>query len=281
MTVTSAQSFSLVKGNVTREALAAIPLPERTPTYEPVPHLRLVELAEDALKRNNLEIVSQRFEITRSGNQFFGIINAVNGTGSNEIIRSFGLRSSYDKTLPVGICFGAQILVCSNLCFRGEITYFRKHTVNVWNDLPPQLDGAVTRSKLAYEQTLNFFEGLKDISLDAKTVHDILVRSVFTGVIPSRWIKKVYDEYLDPRHDEFGGRTGWSLHNAYTEILKAANQTTLPERTIKLDRLLTWSLREPLVTRGIVSEADVPLDVDFEVTANSALEGEESPASVN
>ena len=47
-----------------------------------------------------------------------------------------GLRNSHDKTFPAGIVAGAQLFICDNLSFSGEVKFARKHTSHIVRDLP-------------------------------------------------------------------------------------------------------------------------------------------------
>ena len=44
--------------------------------------------------------------------------------------------------------------------------------------------------------------------------------AVVKGVIPQAFLPKVGQAYFEPPHNEFEGRNLWSLHNAYTEVIK-------------------------------------------------------------
>src|ERR1041384_4160845 len=47
-----------------------------------------------------------------------------------------GVRNSYDRSLAVGLTLGSRVFCCDNLAFSGEVTMHRKHTLNVFRDLP-------------------------------------------------------------------------------------------------------------------------------------------------
>jgi hypothetical protein len=67
-----------------------------------------------------------------------------------------GIRNSHDKAFAAGIIAGAQVLVCDNLCFSGEILLARKHTGHIHYDLPVM----VTILSIAYlAPSQSFFKG--------------------------------------------------------------------------------------------------------------------------
>jgi hypothetical protein len=48
----------------------------------------------------------------------------------------------------------------------------------------------------------------------------VLVEAGRRRIVPWSAVGKVDAEWREPRHEEFGERTGWSLYNAFTEIAK-------------------------------------------------------------
>jgi hypothetical protein len=73
--------------------------------------------------------------------------------------------------------------------------------------------------------------------LDERTVHDLVVRSVFARALPATQVVEVVNEWRQPRHPDFQPRTPWSLFNSFTEVLKGS-LTLLPSRTQALHGLL-------------------------------------------
>jgi hypothetical protein len=59
---------------VQRADVRAIRTPFATPTWTPIPHLRLVEQVERALAAAQLEIVNQAHALSHGGDRYFGLI---------------------------------------------------------------------------------------------------------------------------------------------------------------------------------------------------------------
>src|SRR6185295_13974528 len=68
--------------------------------------------------------------------QMFGVLSCRNGRPDQDYCLAIGLRSSYDRTLSVGLAAGSRVFCCDNLAFSGEVQAARKHTVHVLRDLP-------------------------------------------------------------------------------------------------------------------------------------------------
>ena len=74
---------------------------------------------------------------------------------------------------------------------------------------------AMTDSYLLFEERLL---NLHDIGVTDNQARIFIVKAAEYGAIPSCDILAVFNEYLEPRHEEFRERTQWSLLNAFTEI---------------------------------------------------------------
>ncbi len=93
----------------TKADRAAVPVPEPTDSYHPVPYARLVEEVELHVPRFGLEIRSAAFALARGGNQMFGVLTCGNGTPAADYALAIGLRSSYDMSLAVSMCSGSRL----------------------------------------------------------------------------------------------------------------------------------------------------------------------------
>src|SRR5258706_435858 len=115
--------------------LASVPAPDETPSYVPVPYGRLVEEVKLHVPRFGLTVEDERYALAREGKQLFGVLTCRNGQVDDWGL-AIGLRSSYDRSLAVELVAGSRVFVCDNLAFHGETQRSRKHTVNVFRDLP-------------------------------------------------------------------------------------------------------------------------------------------------
>jgi hypothetical protein len=64
---------------------------------------------------------------------------------------------------------------------------------------------------------------------------------VDAGALPASSIPKVLHEYGEPFLPDFHPRTAWSLHNAFTEVMKEKPHL-VPERTRNLQRCFDTAL---------------------------------------
>lgn len=220
-------------------ALANVIVPAATDTWQPIPHDSLVNRVREGLSNANLEIVGETHALAKDGNRYFGLFQVAKpGMALEDYALVMGLRNSHDKTFPAGITVGSQVFVCDNLAFSGEIRLARKHTKNIFVDLPGKVSQAIGMLSDAWVSQENRFQAYKATGLnDRRDVHDILIRAIDNGAATVTQIKHVLAEWRTPTHEEFAPRTVWSLFNAFTEVAKG-NLEALPSRTIALHGLL-------------------------------------------
>jgi len=132
---------------VDRVIISAITTPQATATWTPLPHMALIEEVEQALNSNGLSVMNQAHSLTHDGLRYFGLMEIQNGVIHRDYAWVLGLRNSHDKSFPAGIVAGANVFICDNLSFSGEIKIARKHTRFILRDLPFLTQQAIGRLK--------------------------------------------------------------------------------------------------------------------------------------
>ncbi len=222
---------------VERDALKSVRTPVATPTWQPVPHLRLVEQVERALAASQLTVVNQAHALSHGGDRYFGLLQVQNGGVNPDYAWVLGLRNSHDKRFPAGIVAGAAVFVCDNLSFSGEVQLARKHTTRIERDLPMLTERAIGQLVERWHSQDVRIVRYREAAINDATAHDLMIRAVDVGVLPCSNLPKVLTEWREPTHPEFQPRNTWSLFNAFTEALKG-NLPLLPRRTQALHGLM-------------------------------------------
>jgi len=205
--------------------------PEATRTHTPIPHSHLVDLVRDGLGRANMSIVEESHALTHDANRYFGLFRiGTGGAESKDYGAVMGLRNSHDKTFPSALAFGANVFVCDNLSFNGEVKLGRKHTVHIMRDLPSLVSRTIGKLTDAWGLQEQRFEAYRNHELSRSEAHDVIIESFRAGACTGTQIRKVIDQWHAPNHPEFKPRNAWSLFNAFTEVLKG-NLNELPKRT--------------------------------------------------
>ena len=229
---------------VDRGTLALVPTPSPTATWRPVPHIDVVDAVEYAISNRGMTIESERFGLARDQQKMFGVITLAKQSNP-EWTRCIGVRNSHDQSFAAGICCGVSVLVCSNLCFGGEFVIKRRHTsgIDLFAMVEETMD-AMTDGYLSFEERLL---NLHDIGVTDNQARILIVKAAEYGAIPSCDILAVFNEYLEPRHEEFRERTQWSLLNAFTEIAHKYTPARLDTCNRKLTRLFALDGQPALV----------------------------------
>lgn len=219
---------------ITEQDLDSIIVPQVTDTYQPVAHSALLKqvrkIGNDMFQS---EAINSTLVANSKGSQIFGTL--VYPRGDDETSLSIGFRNSYDKSLAVGICSGAQIMVCSNLAFHGDITTFRKHTSGVHDDLELMILEAIGYAKTNYQVILDHSEMFRKEEVDDRLAASLLGQMfVNDGIINTVQINKAKQEWHKPTHKEFAPRNAWSLYNCCTEALKSAHPSEAMQQYLKL-----------------------------------------------
>jgi hypothetical protein len=220
----------------TVEQLQAVITPERTNTWVPIPHARLLENVERSLEGVGLHVVTAAHGLAKEGQRYFGLLHVANGNADGDFGLVVGVRNSHDKSFPAAVALGATVFVCDNLSFSGEVKLARKHTTYIERDLPSLVSraiGQLTDMRGAQERR---FLTYKAQPISDSQANDVIIQALDARVLPVTHIPEVLKEWRTPKHD-FGAKTAWRLFNGFTEVLKG-NLDMLANRTTALHGIL-------------------------------------------
>jgi hypothetical protein len=226
----------------TKADLATVPVPEPTESYQPVPYGRFIEEVELHVPRFGLTVQSSAFALAREGGQMFGVLTCVNGKPAADYTLAIGVRNSYDRSLAVGLTLGSRVFCCDNLAFSGEVAMHRKHTVNVFRDLPDLIYRMLSQVSSMRERNDGEIAAMKVRELPPAHAHHLMVEAIRANVLPASRLPKVMEAWDEPRHEEFAPRTAWSLFNAFTEVQKGACPRAQMEGSLRLSSLFRREL---------------------------------------
>lgn len=233
---------------VDRAAVTAVHTPDATRSWQPIPHIDLIQQIEVALEAAQLKMIAQVHSLTRDGARYFGLMQIEYGTPNLHYAWVLGLRNSHDKSYPAGLVAGSRVFVCDNLSFSGEVSLFRKHTVFIKRDLPQLTARAVGQLQQRWAHQDQRIEAYRKAELDAPRAHDLLIRALDVRAIAPTRLPDVVKEWREPRYEEFAPRTLWSLFNCFTEVLKDSSLAELPRRTEALHGLFDGYANVPMLT---------------------------------
>ncbi len=183
-----------------------------------------------------------RLRIIRDSAQFGTMDLSTELTPDGMVTLAVGIRSSYDRSFPLGFCAGNRVFCCDNLAFRAELMVRRKHTLNGIARFSADIAGAVMQLGSFREAEAARIAAMAQEDMSAERADSLILRAaVERGIIPLRSIPHVVREWREPRHEVFQPRTAWSLFNAFTasfSTLQSTNPAELARRTMRLSALI-------------------------------------------
>lgn len=230
------QGLNLHSGGelITLDALASLPTPPATATHHPLPHIDLVKMAKFALQFYGHEVVEEAHAIDKDGDRYFGLLSLRSDYGN--YTDTVGLRSSWDKTFPIGISIGAKVFVCSNLSFCGDHVIKRKNTLNAKRDLPGLVAEVIEPLRVERQVQAQRFIRYQETEIGDELADHAMMRFYREGVINLTRIADVNQQWHEPSHD-WGEKTIWRLFNATTFALTGRIAEN-PAGTAQLHRIL-------------------------------------------
>lgn len=218
----------------TKADLASVSVPESTDSYVPVPYGRFVEEVALHVPRFGLTVTDERFALARDGRQMFGVLTCTNGHGARDYALAIGLRNSYDRSLAVGLVAGSRVFCCDNLAFSGEAGMHRKHTANVFRDLPDLIYRMLSQVSTLRDRHGAEIEAMRARELSPGDAHHLMVAAVRSRVLPSSRLPKVIEAWDTPEFPDFQPRTAWSLYNAFSAAIRSRSPRAQIEDTLRL-----------------------------------------------
>ena len=204
------------------DQLKEIPMPEQTRSYYPIAHHELVGYLEDSvpgLLGDEFSMIDNSFGTARKDQLLFGMMTFRNE--SKDMGLSVGYRNSLDRTLSVGIAFGANVFVCENLMMTGDVFVMSKHTLNVWNNLPSLVKNAVPNAVPVYHSLMEDSEKMKQMPIKRDQGYQILGLMRGRGVLTSQQTSVAFKEFDDPSYKVHKDGSMMQVYNACTEALKS------------------------------------------------------------
>lgn len=217
----------------TRDQLMTMVPPEGidTGSYTAVAHAQLLALVDDVAKNVLVgsDKVGEAVMVARGGAKMFARMTfrseePLVGDSRDLMI---GIRNSYNKEMALGIAVGAQVRVCSNGMFAGDIVSMRRHTVNVWDDIQMLVTRALLTSGVEMNRVERFVSCAKQMTCEIDRGYEILGLLIGNDVLRPREFGVALGQWQKPDYEEFQERNLWSLYNAATFALKESHVATV------------------------------------------------------
>ena len=220
--------------------------PECTRTHQPIPHGLFLDIVTEALKEQGFSVEQSEFALRKSasgegggdGAQLFALMELRNGRVNEDYSLVAGLRNSHDKSMSASVVLGSRVFVCDNMAFSGEIKFGRKHTPRILIDIQNIVRRNLTKLPAMRDLQERRIESYKGKIVTDQVAAHTIIKAMKENVLAPSKIKKVWNEWEKPRHEDFAPKNAWSLFNGFTEVLKEYNIQDLPRKTIKLHSIV-------------------------------------------
>ena len=209
----------------------------------PIKHTTVIDTAVSTLAEAGYTVAKQRLALSSQGSRFFGVLDLSNElTKDGTVTLAVGIRSSYDKSYPLGFCAGSRVFVCDNLAFRADLMVKRKHTVNGAAHFSNDIANSVMNLCSFKEAEATRITTMQEAGITDERAESLMLRACLAkGIIAQRMLPEVWREWREPGHEAFQPRTAWSLLNAFTSVLRPLqerNPADLARRTMRLHALM-------------------------------------------
>ena len=209
---------------IERHALDMLPEPQAKGIYhKPYPFAEYIEDIHTSLRRHNITVGDEQYALQKDGERIFGIMTVGN---FEDFQLTLGVRGSHDMSVARGIAIGTNVMVCSNLCFSGELfTGTAKQTTHNGDRILQMIDDAVSRIDSAGTEQVDKFSTYKTTEVSDYTVSKILTDCFRADGLSGAQLGKAIKEYDKPsytEHDEYANT--WKLLNAITQAIKPSGQ---------------------------------------------------------
>lgn len=225
---------------VSFDELAKIEAPPPTDTWNPISHARVLEVTADSLGQMGFHVKAMDLAVAKEGAQFFGTLDLRHEIGDG-VTLAVGLRNSTDKSISAGMCAGERVFVCSNLSFRADISFARKHTTNVEDAFNVQVVKSIIALRQYAQVSTARIDQLQDRQLSETEADSLLLKSYEKGIVGARLLPQLISEWRQPSYPEFRPRNAWSFFNCFTHVLKCRQQSqpiAASQEVIRFSQLL-------------------------------------------
>lgn len=198
------------------------PVPERTDSYTPIAHKRIVEHTVDVLNKENFRIKKHFYRSNTDGTVGSGEYHLEYG-GDSEMGLMLAWQNSYNKLISFKYAIGAHVFVCENGMVAGDLaSYKRKHTGTADEDALIRIVDYIKDAGKIFTRLVEDREKLKQQELTLKQVsemigrmylYDQIITSTQLNIIKREMDKSTYDYGVGPMN-------AWSIYNYATFAFK-------------------------------------------------------------
>jgi|TARA_Y100000310_G_scaffold197133_1_gene197210 hypothetical protein len=215
----------------------------------PIPFGDFIDATRQAVDGRGHVIEVEEYVVSHDGERFFGALQIDGANGWKPIV---GIRGSHDQSVSRGICVGTRVIVCSNLCFNGDLgKWSTRQTTNIWDRVSPLIDDAIDGLGSTVERLTVDFDGYRARDLTAGEGDALLLACFRAGGLSGAQLARSIGEWDVPSYDH-GEPSLWRVFNAATESLKPQGTRGSVETLERRSRVVHRVMQEALAGAGDV-----------------------------
>ncbi len=201
--------------------------PEKTRTYTPIPHKRIIKEIEDVCENKNIGIIDRSYQTDKHFSKVTGKYTL--SLKDDEMGCMIAFQNSYDKSMSAKFAIGASVFICSNGMVSGDYSIKRKHTGENDNDIIQYIGDAIDQSLNSFESNLILRDEMKTIDLSQNAIHELIGELFFQEeVLRANQLSLIKNEYNNPTHDYGVGKNNlWNVYNLCTDAIERRSHPTL------------------------------------------------------
>ena len=209
--------------------------------HAPYPFHAFATDTVDAIERAGFTIEQEDYAITKDEQRMFGLLNV-----SRPVVPdapTFGvpalhrpkwnllvaLRGAHDQSISRGLAIGSRVMVCSNLCFHGDLgNWASKQTTNIAQRIPEMVSDAVAGLGAAGRKLTIDFDAFNAKQITRETGDKVLLDIYRSGGFSASQMGRAVDDWDECSVGEHtaNGRNLWWLFNSATHALKPTGANT-------------------------------------------------------
>lgn len=195
---------------VTADELASIQAPASEGRWVTQSHSAALATVMSALDEAGRTISTSEYYVLRTGSpRFIGLLH-LDLPINDDMHVVVAVQSSTDRSLPLGLFFGAIHAPTNILCFVSKIVS-RKHTVNASEKYVRQVrEGAASLHEKAAALAKQI-EVLKEAAIGGDRGDSLILQAFEKGIISPNHLKKVVKGWRKPWHDSIQVQTKLAL----------------------------------------------------------------------
>jgi hypothetical protein len=158
---------------------------------------------------------------------------------------TLGFRGSHNQKISRGLCIGESVIVCSNLCFDGDLGNWKtKQTTNGVGRMNSMIEEAIGIMPDRVDARGVTFEKMKETKVTQRWGDAKLVDIFRNGGLSADQLPRAINEWADPSFDHGDELTLWRLFNAATQALKPTGQSVNMQLVADRSTLISRELSE-------------------------------------